>query len=262
MVVAGVSGTEDNPTHGAIIAMPLTNDGTYDAESLRETISECKRRFDENGMEFILVSVPGSLVHYLQEAFPDQLMIIHDRDADEYVYLKDKLINLTGRKLHKKKNHLNYFLKTYDYQVVPVTKDMEDEIMELTKACYDAKDELDPEDDISLKKETDAIRRILEHVHQDNVYSRAIYIDGKLKAFAIGERLSEEMVCEHFEKATEIRGLYQAICMEFCKSLPEEVTLVNREEDMGIDNLRQAKEALRPEYMETRYVVKFADKNK
>lgn len=259
MVVAGLNEDEEDK-HGAIIAMPLTRDGKYEAGALRETLLECKRRFDENGMEFILVLVPGHLVGYLKEAFGDGLMFIHDRDADEYIYLKDKLISLSGRKLHKKKNHLNYFLKNVKYEVRPVTADMESEIMALTEACWEAKEDTDPEEDESLRKETDAIRRILEHVHQDNVYSSAIYIDGKLQAFAIGERLSEEMACEHFEKAADIRGLYQAICMEFCKSLPEEITLVNREEDMGIDNLRQAKEALRPEYMETRYIVKFAEK--
>lgn len=259
MVVASVS-EDEGDKHGAIIAMPLTKDGTYEPDALRATILECKRRFDENEMEFVLVLVPGHLVRYLKEAFGDELVFIHDRDADEYVYLKEKLISLSGRQLHKKKNHLNYFLKNVEYEVRPVTADMESEIMALTTECDKAKDDTDGEESESLRKEKDAIRRILEHIQQDDVYSSAIYIDGKLQAFAIGERLSEEMACEHFEKAADIRGLYQAICREFCKSLPEEITLVNREEDMGIENLRQAKEALRPEYMETRYVVKFANK--
>ena len=62
------------------------------------------------------------------------------------------------------------------------------------------------------------------------------------------------MAAEHFEKADDdYRGLYQVICSEFCKRLPEEIVYVNREEDMGLENLRKAKEALRPDHKEVKY---------
>ena len=66
--------------------------------------------------------------------------------------------------------------------------------------------------------------------------------------------MSEDTAVEHFEKANDdFRGLYQAICSEFCKNLPEEIVYLNREEDMGLENLRHAKEALKPDHMEEKY---------
>ena len=41
--------------------------------------------------------------------------------------------------------------------------------------------------------------------------------------------------------------------MEFCKHLPYEVVYVNREEDMGLENLRKAKESYKPHHMAEKY---------
>ena len=102
--------------------------------------------------------------------------------------------------------------------------------------------------------EEDAIQEVLNFWDRPTVYGTAILIDGKVEAFALGERLSSDTAVEHFEKANdEYRGLYQAICSEFCKALPEEIKFVNREEDMGLENLRQAKEALKPDHMDEKY---------
>ena len=181
---------------------------------------------------------------------------MYKRQADEYVYLKDKLINLSGRALHKKKNHMNYFLKNFEYEVKPITLDMRDEILNFATKQKELK-ELDEEID-TLETELDAIGQIMKLVDEPNVYSVAVYIDGKLEGFAIGETVSESLAIEHFEKANDnFRGLYQIVCREFCKQLPENIKYVNREEDMGLENLRQAKEALKPEYMERLFYAHF-----
>ena len=237
----------------AIISMPLTRDGSYDKEKLRKVILEAKRRFEERGVEFSMHLIPGHMVPLLEEAFPNEMKFTHDRDYDEYVYEKEKLEHLSGRALHKKKNHLNFFLKTYKYEAKPITQEMIPQIMELTDKVREERnygeDELE-----SLNAENEAIREILRFVNDPKVYTVAMFIKGKLEAFAIGERLSEDTAVEHFEKANDdFRGLYQAICSEFCKILPEEVKFVNREEDMGMENLRQAKEALKPHHMAEKY---------
>ena len=104
--------------------------------------------------------------------------------------------------------------------------------------------------------EKKAIGEILKHLYEKDVYAVGIFIDGKMEACAIGELVNCENAIEHFEKANvEIRGLYQAICSEFCKALPDSVLYVNREEDMGIENLRHAKQALRPVMMAEKYIA-------
>lgn len=241
----------------AIISMPLTKNGTYEAEKLRQAILEVKRRFYDRKIHFSIELIPKHMLYYLNIAFLDGLKFTHDRDADEYVYLKEKLIVLSGRALHRKKNHLNYFLKTYNYEARPIDKSMIPEIMKLTASLKEGKD-YDADEMESLNMEEVAIGEILHFIEEPEVYSTAIFIDGKLEAFAIGERLDRERAVEHFEKANDsFRGLYQLVCSEFCKTLPEEVIYVNREEDMGLENLRKAKEALKPDHMEEKYSVAF-----
>ena len=107
LCMASLDQDHEEPT--AIIAIPLTKNGTYDTAGLRATVLEAKRRFDTHGIPFEITSIPGHMVHLLEEAFPEEMIFEHERDDDEYVYEKEKLITLSGRALHKKKNHLNFF---------------------------------------------------------------------------------------------------------------------------------------------------------
>lgn len=241
----------------AIISMPMTRTGSYDPASLREAVLEARRRFEQRKIPFSIELVPGHMVQYLEEAFPGQMDFVRDRDSDEYVYLKDKLISLSGRALHKKKNHMNYFLKNYEYEVKPISRDMTEQILDFVVRIREVRD-YDADELESLRMEEEAIREMLQLVEEPKVYSAAVFADGSLQAFAIGELLSGDTAVEHFEKANDdYRGLYQVICSEFCKMLPEEIVYVNREEDMGLANLRQAKEALKPDHMEERYSGRF-----
>ena len=86
-----------------------------------------------------------------------------------------------------------------------------------------------------------------------------IRIHGKIEAVTLGEFArtnSKETVLVHVEKADDrIRGLYQAINHEFCLHLPEETVYVNREEDMGLANLRLAKMSYKPWKLAQKYTV-------
>ena len=86
----------------------------------------------------------------------------------------------------------------------------------------------------------------------------AILIDNKIEALAVGGRLGNKIVTEHVEKAnTEFRGLYQAINNEFCRHVASWAKYINREEDMGIPNLRKAKLSYRPCKLLEKYIGYF-----
>ena len=249
-----VSGqVKDDNGANPIMLLPMAKDGSWSDAAYRKVILEAKRRFEAEGHKLHIVSMSAEEKDFLESIFPGQMEFRHDEDLDEYVYLKDKLITLSGRALHKKKNHMNYFLKTYTYEVKDITPDMTEEVMAFVTSHKIEKD-VEGEELESLHVEEDAIRRYLAHTCDEDVYSAAIYIDDELVAMALGERLNHNTAAEHFEKADDdYRGLYQVICSEFCKRLPEEIVFVNREEDMGLPNLRKAKEALRPDHKELKY---------
>lgn len=251
LMLAGVTCMEEEPE--PFLAVPMVRDGSYDPAGLREAVLAVRERFRENGSPLVIYGIPGHLVPVFREAFPTEMLLDHSRDYDEYVYEKEKLIYLPGRALHKKKNHLNYFQRTYHYDARPLTKDMLEDVLALTDLIKDAR-AADDEELGSLEAERSAIEELMQFLDDPEVYSTGIFIRGKLEAFALGERTSADTAVEHFEKANDsIRGIYQAVCSEFCAGLPEEIVYVNREEDMGLENLRQAKESLKPHHMEEKY---------
>ena len=113
------------------MSFPLTNTGSYEVPKLRETLLTAKEIFAGNGQKLELSLVPESLVPLLVECFPEEgaLFIEHDRDDDDYIYRKEELVSLAGRKLHTKKNHLNQFMKNYEFTYEEVTPENVPEVM-------------------------------------------------------------------------------------------------------------------------------------
>ena len=92
-----------------------------------------------------------------------------------------------------------------------------------------------------------AIHEIFDHFNGFKLKGGAILINGKVVAFTFGEQLNSDTAVIHVEKADpNIRGIYAAINQNFVAHEWSDMTYINREEDMGIDGLRRAKESYRP----------------
>ncbi len=270
LLLAGFNCTEENPK--VVLSMPMTKNGHYDKEKLRRAVLYAEEKFHASGTEFRMGMIPDHMLSILEDSFPGEVIFQGDRDEDEYVYLTEKIITLSGRALHKKRNHMNYFKKTFEYETRTLSAADEDVVMKLVRELIDEKqpdesehDEqvvtMDPEEMKTLEAEESAIRETIKLVDNPGMYSVGVFIDDRLVAFSLGERLTEDMAVAHFEKArTEYRGLYQIVASEFCKNLPSDVKYINREEDMGIENLRQAKESLRPETFVRKFSAKIITK--
>ena len=251
-------GTLETEEKEYFMSFPLTRRGSYDLEELRYTIDTAREKFREAGLPFEMSMIPQSLVPLLTEIYGDSVEITHDRDDDDYIYLREDLAELKGRKYHQKKNHLNYFLKTYNWTYEEITPENLEEVREfLVRANGEKLEELAEEWRTILQLESQAIEVLLGFVGREELFTGLIRVDGKVEAVSIGEYscpISKEAVLVHVEKANpEIRGLYQAINREFCRHLPEHVIYVNREEDMGMENLRQTKLSYKPVRMAEKY---------
>lgn len=239
--------------------VPLTKTGTYDPEKLRYTVLKAKEKIEEAGYPFSMRLIPFHLTEELEKAFPGQLKIIDDRANYDYLYEKQNLIELKGRSLHKKKNHMNYFLKNYQYEYRELTSDMAEDAMRFIDE-FNAKKDIPPHEMELLKMEERAMRDVFENLEKAKYIAGAIYIDGKIEALSVGGIMNKNTVGVHIEKAnTDFRGLYQIINMEFCKHLPEHIKFVNREEDMGLPGLRKAKLSYKPIKLVEKYIATFKE---
>ena len=257
MCVAGISHLELE--EGIILPFlfpPLTRTGAYDKDELRRSIFLAREHFEKAGQPFSLRLVPVHLVEIIKEAVPE-LKWQDDRPNYDYIYRTQDLIDLKGRDFHGKKNHLNYFKKTYEYEYVELTSAMAEEAMEFIAEFNERKDVPEHEKEM-LRFEEEAMRDVLLNLEAVGYSAGAIRIDGKIEAIAIGGRLGSNMITEHVEKANvNYRGLYQAINNEFCKHVASRAKYINREEDMGIPNLRKAKLSYRPCKLLEKYIGTF-----
>jgi hypothetical protein len=237
---------------------PLTRTGGYESAALRETIYEAKAYFESKGEDFLMMLSPFHMNEIFERAMPGEFSFEADRPNFDYVYDKNELIELKGKKFHGKKNHLNYFLNNYNYEYTELTEEMAPEAMDFIRAFNERKNLEDAHERELLEMEEHAMKDVFLNLNKVGYITGVILIDGKIEALSIGGVLGRRTVTVHVEKAnTEFRGLYQAINNEYCRHLPQNITLVNREEDMDIAGLRKAKLSYQPVKLIEKYIIRF-----
>jgi hypothetical protein len=173
-----------------------------------------------------------------------------DRDNFDYLYSLEDLVNLTGRKFHKKKNMLNIFIKNNECQAKPLLEEYRDDAIHILERWNDQHD--GPNDFLAAKE-------ALEKMWPLQLCGGIFYIEGQPVAYCLGEELAlGESFVIHFEKAVleeGFKGVYQYINQAFASILPEKYKTVNREQDLGNPGLRHAKMSYRPVDFVEKYKV-------
>jgi len=176
--------------------------------------------------------------------------IREDRDNFDYLYARQDLVNLTGRKFHKKKNLLNMFIKNNECQAKPLLEEYRDDAIEILQRWDEQHD--GPND-------SSAAREALEKMWPLQLCGGIFCVEGRPTAYCLGEELAlGSSFVLHFEKAVlseELKGIYQFINQAFASILPEKYETVNREQDLGDPGLRRSKESYNPIGFVTKYRV-------
>lgn len=210
-----------------------------------------KEHFHEKGEKLRIVSASKEQSKIIKSCFPEA-QVSRNIDFDDYVYLTENLITLSGRKLRSKRNHLNNFHDRYEYKYRTLTKDDFEKCLDLSRLSIL---KTRSEDDISYIYEMKSIESAFEYFDRLELCGGVIEIDGKIAAFTVGELLNKENALIHIEKAdTDYDGIYAAINNEFAKNRWKDITYINREEDMGLEGLRTAKQSYRPHHMVEKYL--------
>jgi len=183
----------------------------------------------------------------------DRYDSIFDKDNSDYIYRTEELIKLSGRKYHKKKNHLNRFLKNYRFEYRDLDMDLVECFLEMQEKWCQLKECLDKPD---LLSEDYAVHEALTHFEELDYQGGAILIESNVEAFSLGEPLNSDTAVIHIEKANpDIPGLYNAINQLFCGKAYAGMEYINREQDLGLEGLRKAKESYYPHHMANKYTL-------
>jgi uncharacterized protein len=178
---------------------------------------------------------------FMKDNFEDKTgyRIVPDRDHFDYVYRTDELIALKGKKYDGKRNKIKRFLKNNIPIYLELSEELVPDCMELLDKWIINK--------TPSKCLDEPIREMLKNISVLDVEGAAIKINGKVKAFSIGEALNDDTAIIYIEVADpDIDGLAQFINQQFCKNAWSRFTYVNREQDLGDAGLRRAKLSYHP----------------
>lgn len=166
-------------------------------------------------------------------------------DWMEYLYNASTMSGFSGRKMEKKRNHLNFFKNNYSpYEIEEINKDNIPEIISYTYAF-----EMVHEDSELALYECSQVIEVLRNYEYYPFIGIAVRKKGNIIGYSFGEIIHDTFFA-HVEKGdTAYRGIYQLLASEMTKrALIEnpDIQYINREEDMGDENLRLSKESYHP----------------
>jgi hypothetical protein len=193
----------------------------------------------------VFVRIPEMLMQLWERDVGNRIIKEETREHWDYLYRVSDLIELRGRRFHKKKNLFNQFERKYKYEYVPFSTEM---IGRATAMQEDWCTWRDCESSEALSAENRVIARILQSWEMlPTANGGAILIDREMVAYTIAESLSDETLIIHLEKGNQAyKGVYQAINQMFLDHSGSEHKIVNREQDLGDEGLRKAKLSYNP----------------
>ncbi|MCL2018338.1 MAG: phosphatidylglycerol lysyltransferase domain-containing protein [Oscillospiraceae bacterium] len=201
------------------------------------------------------VTMNKASMEWLKEEFPGEFEFSTNRDFYDYVYNFTDLSELAGKKYHSKRNFINRF-KENNWKFEPISPQ---NILE----CAEMNEQWLKEYELADKgviRESCVVNMGLQHFFDLGLSGGLLRVDGEVAAFTFGEPASSDTFVVHAEKAftktpsgEQLMGAYPTINQEFVNYACTGYTFINREEDIGHENLRKAKMSYHPVFLEEKY---------
>ena len=226
--------------------------GPHRPELLAEVLALAAKSQEEHP----LVILDPDSKDWIARLYPD-LDFEADRRYYDYVYLALDLAELTGKRYLTIRHQLNKFQKTCQPVVEAIGEQNMDEIRDFLDLWCDWKD---CDSDPVLSSEKEAMRLALDFYQELGLSGIAIRAEGKIGAISLFEGLNQDTALVHFEKGLpDCKGIYRAINAETARILDRDYTYINRESDMGVEGIREAKMRYHPHHMVQVHLLKRDD---
>ena len=214
-----------------------------------DDIIEYEKSLGSNEVNF--VCLPKVYADTLENSFTN-VKISTDRATYDYIYLKEKLRDFSGKALHSKKNHRNKFFSLYadSYTYKFMTSDDVSECVEFNKLWYEANSSF------SLEEERASTEKLLANFDTLRLMGGMVFVQDKLCAYTLASDSYDgsDTIIIHTEKGLyDINGVYPTMCSEFLKHSAGSYEFVNREDDVGDEGLRKSKLSYNPVCFEEKF---------
>lgn len=192
----------------------------------------------------------------VEELYPGRFRFHSDESSFDYVYAIDDLADLKGKKYHGKRNHLNRFREAFpDYTAEPLEESNLYDVRRMVECWYEERLGENPDADYHM--EMAALEKAFRDYRALEMEGLVLRNGGEVLAVTLASRLSMDTFDVHFEKArADIQGAYAAINCELARYIRNKypsIRYLDREEDMGLEGLRRAKQSYYPHHMVKKY---------
>jgi hypothetical protein len=228
-------------TNDPLYLLPLSREPMSD-DTLDHALALMESDARERGIRFSIRAICDDQRHLLDGK---GFVITENRNFADYLYNAQDLLELSGKKYHSKRNFIARFERENDWQYEDITPDNLSDVWEFQdKWCR--KNGCDT--NISLQEEATCIAILLYNLDYLKAKGGLLRVNGKVVAFAVASRVGYDTLDIHVEKADyDVVGSYPMINREFLRhNVTPEIVYINREEDMGLENLRKAKLSYHP----------------
>lgn len=208
----------------------------------------------QQGMPVSIYGVDEANALFLQENYGHILNVTEERDGADYIYRTSDLADLPGKNYQKKRNHVSRFIRENpDYKFIVMSQD---NIHRAKQFIADWNKKYNAEDSWDLHIEQQGIFRLLDNYCTLRLMGAMIETQGQIVALSIAAPINERMVDVMVEKAYhDVNGAYAIINRDFAANCFKQFELINREDDMGLENLRKAKMSYNPVEIRKKYLA-------
>lgn len=216
------------------------------------------RESRSRGEAFLMKGLSPAMCAELETTLPGRFAAAPQREYFDYLYRASDLRELAGRKYHSKRNFVNRFRAEHsNWRYEPLNAGSVEDCLQVAALWCGNRD---CDASTVLSNEYRAIAEALHHFDTLGLRGGIIRLADHPVAFSFGESLNPDTVVLHMEKADSgIPGLYAVINQECCRQAWGDVDFINREEDMGEEGLRKAKESYYPVRLVEKYKIYFQE---
>lgn len=212
-----------------------------------EALNTLEKNHNENFDYPLIIMCNRKQAEYLGDAYDIELKVGYY----DYIYNAGDLMELKGSKYHGKRNHIAQFNKKYDWKYVPLSNE---NLADAEMLMLDWFESMGSED---FRPELNLLRNSVKYSDEFNIVGGILYADNEPAALSVASFPGNDTLDIHIEKAnTKFSGVYAKIMNESVKYAYsiKEFAYVNREEDMGLENLKKSKLSLHPAFLEEKFV--------
>lgn len=243
-----IKGVVENDTDTPAFSLPVGK------LPLNQSLEKIREYCNHNNIPAVLSAVPEYALEELEDAGITSINPLED--WGDYLYDAEMLSTLSGKKMGKKRNHVNKFDSLYqNHTIKQLDASNVDQAMNFMKI-------IDEEGDVTPMaiEERRMTRKLLEMIKEGDIRleGAVLMVGEEIAAFTIGD-VKNDTLFVHVEKASRaFEGSYEKINKEFASMMCErhpEIRFINREDDSGDEGLRKAKQSYHPTAVLKKYNI-------